>query len=121
MQILERREKQAADRQERIRRFCNILEAEGLQPAEIRRPRSFHDESVPQRMPWIEKEEWASEDIKARFRVFCEELDQARNQKIHEEVKQSRKMQLEQVREKYDTDQELAELPSLWRRSLPSP
>lgn len=110
MQNPERREKQAADRQERIRRFCKILEAEGLQPAEIRRHRTFHDESVPERMPWIEKEEWASEDIKGRFRVFCEELDQARNQKIHEEVKQSRRMQLEQVREKYETDQELAEL-----------
>lgn len=110
MQNPERRETQAADRQERIRRFCKIMESEGLQPSEIRRPKTFRDENVPKRMPWIEKEEWASEDIKGRFRVFCEEVDQARNQKIHEEVKQARKMQLEQVREKYETDQELADL-----------
>ena len=28
-----------------------------LRPTEIRRPRTFHDESVPKRMPWIEKED----------------------------------------------------------------
>eukprot|EP00913_Durusdinium_trenchii_P030333 g28414.t1 len=56
-QRAELRGRQAAERVERIEAFRKILEEEGLEPSQIRRTRLFRDASLPQRMPWMEKEE----------------------------------------------------------------
>lgn len=109
-QRAELRGRQAAERVERIKAFRKILEEEGLEPSQIRRTRLFRDASLPQRMPWMEKEEWTSDEIKARFVKFCEEVDHAKNEKIHQEVKKSHARRLADVGEKYSSKPELKEL-----------
>ncbi|CAE7339090.1 unnamed protein product [Symbiodinium necroappetens] len=106
-----RRAKEQEGRAARIKAFCEKLAEEGLGKEEdFRVPRKWRDESVPKRMPWIEKEEWISDKIKAKFADYCEKVDWEKNAKLHAEAKERISQQRLSVRKLYATDANLREL-----------
>eukprot|EP00439_Symbiodinium_sp_Y106_P082864 s746_g22.t1 len=106
-----RRAREQAGRAARIQAFCEKLANEGLgNEQDFRVPRKWRDESVPKRMPWIGKEEWVSDKIKAKFADYCEKVDWEKNAKLHAEAKERICQQRLYVRKLYATDAHLRQL-----------
>mmetsp|Transcript_27869 Transcript_27869/g.64744 ORF Transcript_27869/g.64744 Transcript_27869/m.64744 type:complete len:779 (-) Transcript_27869:91-2427(-) len=101
----ERRARQAASRASRIEDFCRKMAADGFGPeSSFRVERKFNDDTVPSRMPWIEREEWVSAEVKTKFAEYCSAVDQKRNAKLHVEAKMRVERQKQKVQELRATD-----------------
>ncbi|CAJ1460378.1 unnamed protein product [Effrenium voratum] len=109
LRMAKRRQQYDTHRRLRVKVFCEKLAADGpgSQPEDFRVDRKMKDEAIFSRMPWLERQEWISEDVKAQFAEFCRLVDLAKGRQEHEEAKTESEKRRQEVQAKYRASPEL--------------